>query len=112
VKRLVNMIAVYQASAESTLGLDPKNAKDWFEMVLWLILFSEFPNVFAAIYARPSLLEPLPNLNEEKLLFDWQIDGGLPRRARKVIDGVTIDGTLIKITPDIAEKMKKLTPLG
>lgn len=112
VKRLVNMIAVYQASAESTLGLDPKNAKDWFEMVLWLILFSEFPNVFAAIYARPSLLDPLPKPNAEKLLFDWKIKGGLPRLARAVIDGVTIEGTLISITPDVATKMRKLTPLG
>ncbi|MEJ6710525.1 MAG: hypothetical protein QNK92_17345 [Amylibacter sp.] len=111
-KRLVNTIAVYQASGETTLGIDPDNSHDWLEMVFWLILFSEFPNVFAAIYARPSLLNPLPTPNDEKLLFDRNVDGGLPSAAHKVIDGVTIDGEKIRITSHVATKMRKLTPLG
>ncbi len=116
VKRLVNMIAVYQGSGETTLGIDPDNAEQWLPMVLWLILFSEHPTVLRNIYKKPHLLDPLPDQPKDAekplLKYDWAIEGGMSRNARKVIDGIKLGDTQISITKPIAEQMRNLTPLA
>jgi len=39
-KRIINMIAIYQSSAQSVLGVDP-DSKKWKQLVLWIILMKE-----------------------------------------------------------------------
>lgn len=111
VKRLVNMIAVYQASGETTLGIDPDTREDWLPMVLWLILFSEHPNVHANLYRNPDLLKPLDPPHEDLRLYDWKIEGGLPRGARRIIKGIGEGSDNIGITVENAKHLRSLTPL-
>lgn len=61
IKRLINMVAIYQASAQITCGVQPGSDR-WKQLVRWVTLMSEFP-VLWEILARDAeqvdLLEKL-----------------------------------------------------
>lgn len=56
VKRLINMISIYQASAQLANSIRP-GSDDWKTLVRWIILMSEFPELWEILARQPDLME-------------------------------------------------------
>lgn len=54
IKRIVNMIGAYQASARSAEGVEPLSDQ-WRQLVLWTVVMSEYPNVWRTLVVYPAL---------------------------------------------------------
>lgn len=56
IKRVINMVALYQASALTVLGYDV-GSDGWRRMALWVLLAGGYPAVWRALNADPSLAD-------------------------------------------------------
>ncbi|MEO1224978.1 MAG: P-loop NTPase fold protein [Pseudomonadota bacterium] len=63
IKRIINMIAAYQASGQAVLGIDPHSAK-WRQLVLWIILVCEHPEVWRTLSDSPELADKVVNTDQ------------------------------------------------
>ncbi|MBD8894011.1 KAP family P-loop NTPase fold protein [Roseibium litorale] len=48
IKRIINMVSAYQASAQATEGIDLGTDR-WQQLVLWILIMCEYPNVWEAM---------------------------------------------------------------
>lgn len=113
IKRIINMIAVYQASALVVLGI-AEGSKEWKQLILWIVLMAEHPSSWRTLSAHPSLAD--------KLLFgeDIETDDSLQNQldilrsesVSSLIGGEAFDEEDVALTSEAVEKLKRLTPIG
>ena len=65
IKRVINMVALYQASALAVLGYEQGGA-DWRRMALWVLLAGGYPEVWRALDADPGLADRVRNLADDE----------------------------------------------
>lgn len=58
VKRIVNMVALYQASALAVLGIE-QGSREWRAMVIWILLLNAHPVVWLRLGRDPRLVDRL-----------------------------------------------------
>jgi hypothetical protein len=58
IKRIVNMVSAYQASAQSTEGIAPGSDK-WKQLVIWVVIMSEYPQIWRELVTDPSIAAEL-----------------------------------------------------
>ncbi|WP_092782801.1 P-loop NTPase fold protein [Rhodospira trueperi] len=63
IKRIVNMVSAYQASAQATEGV-ALGSDQWKQLVIWVVIMSEYPQVWKTLVTDPDLTTRL--LNEIK----------------------------------------------
>lgn len=113
IKRLINMIALYQMSAQVMFGT-VEGSNEWHELVLWIILMSEHRDSWKALVNNPELTEiavqragqvdethephPVPWLNDTQSL--------------NVISGAGYKRKGIRLSEDTVRKFRYLTPEG
>ncbi|WP_346910744.1 P-loop NTPase fold protein [uncultured Roseibium sp.] len=71
IKRIVNMVGAYQASAQSTNGVALGSDK-WKQMVIWVVIMSEYPQVWHQLVKNDmlsaTLFEAIENSGTEKTI--------------------------------------------
>ena len=63
IKRIVNMVSAYQASAQSAEGVT-LGSVEWKQLVIWVVIMSEYPQIWKALVTRPEQADELLNLIE------------------------------------------------
>ncbi len=71
IKRIVNMVGAYQASAQSTSGVALGSDK-WKQLVLWIVIMSEYPQVWHRLVKddvlSATLFDAIQNSGTEKTI--------------------------------------------
>ena len=86
IKRIVNMIALYQASALAALEDYGQGGEKWRRMVLWVLLMGSEPGVWRMLDDDPSRADKLGEETDAEIVRFWGsplrslFEGGLPRR--------------------------------
>ncbi len=110
-KRIVNMIAVYLAAAQATIGLR-QDSPEYHQMVLWLILLSEFPKAWLALSRDPDIFERLTkgSLTQEEE-DDIAVVG---QRLRALLSGVTLadEKTKVELSKEAIGWLRNLVPVS
>jgi hypothetical protein len=52
IKRIINMVSAYQASAQSTQGVRQGSDK-WKQLVIWVVIMSEYPQIWKTLVTAP-----------------------------------------------------------
>lgn len=107
VKRLINMISVYQISAQSTLGLDADTDPRWQGLALWILLMTEQPDAWILLCDEPKLVD-LEKTDQKLPLSLKRAD------VRKILDhGIAKDAsdrTGAWLTRETVSDFARLTP--
>ncbi len=128
IKRIINMITVYQASGQATMGIDP-GTEEWRQLVVWVVLMAEYPAHWRLLCTNPDLLERINCLPsgcadeslaaEDKILAkfrDQRLSAlilGKPYRealAEAVEEDVDTD-QLCALSKEMVERLKRLIPV-
>ncbi len=112
IKRIVNMITVYQSSAQVAFGVDEKSV-DWYQLMLWVILMSEHPQCWSLLVTDPDLLS-LSQAQKKKL------EGVRKENSNKLdhaevqilLDGYESPKGHISLDADAIKWLGRLTPVS
>lgn len=121
IKRIINMIAVYQASAQAVLGVDP-GTDGWRKLVLWIIMMSEHPEGWRILSERPDLADKVidgktgregeqpATSTKENPEVKWLAT--LNREAiARLIKGEAFTGETVHLDTEAVSWLRRLTPL-
>ncbi|MEM1362438.1 MAG: hypothetical protein AAGF94_12095 [Pseudomonadota bacterium] len=107
VKRLVNMISVYQISAQATLGLDADTDPRWQGLALWILLMAEEPDAWVLLCDRPELADlkgdtsALPDplkRDSVRMILDYGVQNDSPDREEAWLTKATV-ADFARLTP-------------
>jgi len=86
IKRIVNMVALYQASALAALEGYEQGGEKWRRMVLWVLLMGSEPGVWRILNDDPGRADKLAEETDTEIARFWVsplrslFEGGLPLR--------------------------------
>ncbi|MFW8589003.1 hypothetical protein ACOJBM_41935 [Rhizobium beringeri] len=82
IKRIINMVSAYQASAQSTQGVKQGSDK-WKQLVIWVVMMSEYPQIWKMLVTDPDRSAQLLDLIKASKKGEAIVPPGLPgRRVR------------------------------
>ncbi len=122
IKRIINMIATYQASAQSVLGVDPGTDR-WRQLVLWIVLMSEHPEGWRILSARPHLADKVisgEKQNEERQPSTSTQENPEPKllatlsqiNIAHLIKGEAFEKENVQLDTEAVRWLRRLTPLA
>jgi hypothetical protein len=124
IKRIINSITMYHAVALQREGMDATDPR-WFQLVLWVIVMTEWPTTWRLLASFPVLIELLKSKDIEGLLKDVDADKlpGTQEDTLKEIKRIKADTALMALIAgskseavpgldrDVIEEFLSLTPM-
>lgn len=80
IKRIINMVSAYQASAQSTQGVAQGSDK-WKQLVIWVVIMSEYPQVWKTLVTNSDLSTQLLDLIQTSKRGETVVTSELPKDA-------------------------------
>ena len=124
IKRIINMIAVYQDSAQLTFRIR-LNSTRWKTLVIWVLIMAEDPETWRVLCSYPDLADALSSGNDlQKALVGGQSARLSPDERAAIIstikcgmlnpikDGVEFGKDNIKLTSEEIAWLRRLTPIN
>ncbi len=122
IKRIINMIAAYQSSAQSVMGIDG-GTDEWRQLVLWIVLMSEHPESWCILCADPELAEAVIKGDVDNKLAKASTNTDENPKIKalrrlnetavaKLIRGDAFAGTKVQLDKKAISWLRRLTPLS
>lgn len=100
IKRIINMVGAYQASAQSTLGVKQGSDK-WKQLVIWVVIMSEYPQVWKTLVTDSDLSTLLLDLIQASKKGESVAPPELPENASDTDKAKHLALTALMATPGL-----------
>lgn len=100
IKRIINMVGAYQASAQSTLGVKQGSDK-WKQLVIWVVIMSEYPQVWKTLVTDSDLSTRLLDLIQASKKGESVAPPELPENASDTDKAKHLALTALMATPGL-----------
>jgi len=122
IKRIINMVAIYQASAQS-VRRTRRGSNEWRQLVLWVILMSEHPEAWRILSANPDFADLVVKNNTVESEEEPRTDSDGPSRAdlfatvnqegiARLIKGESFKDAVVRIDTKAVGWLSRLTPIA
>lgn len=116
IKRIINTITLYQASAMTVFGTQVQS-DDWYRLVPWVLLMSEYPTQWRILCEKPHLVDQAKvspiKLPEDPKHEDYEDLSSLGSKGLAALLNVNVfGGNSVRIDQEHIEKLSKLTPVN
>nr|ALU64577.1 hypothetical protein [Rhizobium leguminosarum bv. viciae]KZB02865.1 hypothetical protein A4A59_08340 [Rhizobium leguminosarum] len=105
IKRIINMVSAYQASAQSTQGVKQGSDK-WKQLVIWVVMMSEYPQIWKMLVTDPDRSAQLLDLIKASKKGEAIVPPGLPEDASDTDKVRHIALTALLATPGLTPLLR------
>ncbi|WP_171821258.1 P-loop NTPase fold protein [Rhizobium leguminosarum] len=105
IKRIINMVSAYQASAQSTQGVKQGSDK-WKQLVIWVVMMSEYPQIWKMLVTDPDRSAQLLDLIKASKKGEAIVPLGLPEDASDTDKVRHIALTALLATPGLTPLLR------
>ena len=99
IKRIINMVAMYQATASAAIGVHPGTDR-WRQLVLWIILMAEHPGAWRILCEEPSLADrvlPEGHMSDDGDAEKEEWKAGSERSKPDALPSALLDETVLRL---------------